>query len=53
MVQKLQDQNGIEKDECLYILKADIDYATSEALTTYGILGVKVWIYRGDKGATT
>ena len=37
----------------LHTLKADIDYATSEALTTYGILGVKVWIYRGDKGATT
>jgi len=36
----------------LHTLKADIDYATSEALTTYGILGVKVWIYRGDKGAT-
>ena len=37
----------------LHTLKADIDYATSEALTTYGIIGVKVWIYRGDKGATT
>ena len=36
----------------LHTLKADIDYATSEALTTYGIIGVKVWIYRGDKGAT-
>ena len=34
----------------LHTLKADIDYATSEALTTYGIIGVKVWIYRGDKG---
>ena len=33
----------------LHTIKADIDYATSEALTTYGILGVKVWIYRGDK----
>ena len=37
----------------LHTLKADIDYATSEALTTYGIIGVKVWIYRGDKGVTT
>ena len=37
----------------LHTLKADIDYATSEALTTYGIIGVKVWIYRGDKGAST
>ncbi|MFL2695806.1 MAG: 30S ribosomal protein S3 [Gammaproteobacteria bacterium] len=35
----------------LHTLKADIDYATSEALTTYGILGVKVWIYRGDANA--
>jgi small subunit ribosomal protein S3 len=33
----------------LHTIKADIDYATSEALTTYGIIGVKVWIYRGDK----
>ena len=33
----------------LHTIKADIDYATSEALTTYGILGVKVWICRGDK----
>jgi len=33
----------------LHTIKADIDYATSEALTTYVILGVKVWIYRGDK----
>ena len=32
----------------LHTLRADIDYATAEALTTYGILGVKVWIYRGD-----
>lgn len=29
-------------------LRADIDYATSEALTTYGRIGVKVWIYKGE-----
>ena len=29
-------------------LRADIDYARSEALTTYGRIGVKVWIYRGE-----
>jgi small subunit ribosomal protein S3 len=29
-------------------LRADIDYATSEAKTTYGIIGVKVWVYKGD-----
>ena len=32
----------------LHTLRADIDYATSEANTTYGILGVKVWIYKGE-----
>ena len=32
----------------LHTLRADIDYATAEALTTYGILGVKVWIYNGE-----
>lgn len=30
-------------------LRADIDYGFAEALTTYGLIGVKVWIYRGDK----
>jgi small subunit ribosomal protein S3 len=29
-------------------LRADIDYAKAEALTTYGRIGVKVWIYRGE-----
>jgi len=32
----------------LHTLRADIDYATAEALTTYGILGVKVWIFKGE-----
>jgi len=32
----------------LHTLKADVDYATSEAETTYGIIGVKVWVYKGD-----
>jgi small subunit ribosomal protein S3 len=32
----------------LHTLKADIEYATSEAETTYGIIGVKVWVYKGD-----
>jgi small subunit ribosomal protein S3 len=32
----------------LHTLRADIDYATSEAMTTYGIIGIKVWIYRGE-----
>jgi small subunit ribosomal protein S3 len=49
--------NGAEiaRSECyaegrvpLHTLRADIDYGFSEALTTYGILGVKVWIYKGE-----
>lgn len=32
----------------LHTLRADIDYGTAEALTTYGLIGVKVWIYKGD-----
>ena len=30
-------------------LRADVDYGFAEALTTYGLIGVKVWIYKGDK----
>src|ERR1700712_2216272 len=50
--------NGIEIARCewyregrvpLHTLKADIDYGFSEAATTYGIIGVKVWVYRGDR----
>ena len=32
----------------LHTLRADIDFGVAEALTTYGRIGVKVWIYRGD-----
>jgi small subunit ribosomal protein S3 len=32
----------------LHTLRADIDYATAEALTTYGLIGVKVWIFKGE-----
>ncbi|MDP8232588.1 MAG: 30S ribosomal protein S3 [Candidatus Zophobacter franzmannii] len=32
----------------LHTLRADIDYALVEAQTTYGVIGIKVWIYRGD-----
>jgi len=32
----------------LHTLRAEIDYGTSEALTTYGLIGVKVWVYKGD-----
>ncbi|MEH6466977.1 MAG: 30S ribosomal protein S3 [Porticoccus sp.] len=32
----------------LHTLRADIDYGTAEASTTYGIIGVKVWIFKGE-----
>ncbi|PPC91419.1 MAG: 30S ribosomal protein S3 [Methylobacter sp.] len=32
----------------LHTLRADIDYATAEAKTTYGIIGIKVWIFKGE-----
>lgn len=32
----------------LHTMRADIDYATSKAQTTYGSIGVKVWVYRGE-----
>ena len=37
-----------EKSVPLHTLRADIDYGTKEAMTTYGVIGVKVWIYTGD-----
>ena len=50
--------NGIEIARCewyregrvpLHTLQADIDYGFSEAKTTYGVIGVKCWVYRGDR----
>ena len=32
----------------LHTLRADIDFGIAEAITTYGVIGVKVWIYKGD-----
>ena len=37
-----------EKSVPLHTLRADIDYGVARALTSYGIIGVKVWIYKGD-----
>ena len=34
----------------LHTLKADVDYATATAITTYGCIGIKVWIYKGNFG---
>ena len=33
----------------LHTLKADIDYGFKTAYTTYGVIGVKVWVYRGER----
>lgn len=33
----------------LHTLRAKIDYGTADAVTTFGVVGVKVWVYRGDK----
>ncbi|MBU6460948.1 MAG: 30S ribosomal protein S3 [Proteobacteria bacterium] len=35
----------------LHTLRADIDYATAEAKTTFGVIGIKVWIYKGESVA--
>ncbi|MBT1446590.1 30S ribosomal protein S3 [Shewanella sp. JM162201] len=32
----------------LHTLRADIDYATSESHTTYGVIGIKVWVFKGE-----
>lgn len=37
-----------ERKVPLHTLRADIDYATAEANTTYGVIGVKVWVYKGE-----
>lgn len=37
-----------EKSVPLHTLRADIDYGVARSLTAYGIIGVKVWIYKGD-----
>ncbi len=43
-----RDVKDIEGTIPLHTLRADIDYATAEADTTYGKIGVKVWIYKGE-----
>lgn len=37
-----------ERKVPLHTLRADIDYDTAEAKTTYGVIGVKVWVYKGE-----
>ena len=41
-------ENYLEGNLPLHTLRADIDYGTASALTDYGKLGVKCWIYKGD-----
>lgn len=41
-------EREVEGSVPLHTLRADIDYGTAEAHTTYGRIGVKVWIYKGD-----
>ena len=35
----------------LHTLRSDIDYGFAEARTTYGVIGIKVWMYRGEERA--
>ncbi len=35
----------------LHTLRAEVDYGTAEAMTTYGVIGVKVWIFKGERFA--
>lgn len=46
------EMSRVEKDRSgrvpLHTLRADIDYGFSEAKTTFGLIGIKVWIYKGD-----
>ena len=43
-----RDEGYMEGKVPLHTLRADIDYARATAFTTYGAVGVKVWIYRGE-----
>ena len=45
MARVLTDREG---QVPLHTLRADIDYGLAEANTTYGVIGVKVWVYKGD-----
>ena len=47
-VERARNEGYSEGTVSLHTLRADIDYATAEADTTYGKIGIKVWIYRGE-----
>lgn len=46
-VEIARSQSYLEGSVPLHTLRADVDYGFAEALTTYGLIGVKVWIYKG------
>ena len=48
MVLKLQELSGTERAVFHHTFRANVDYATATAQTTYGSCGIKVWIYKGD-----
>jgi small subunit ribosomal protein S3 len=39
---------GLSGNTLIQSLRADIDYGVAEANTTYGIIGIKVWIFKGE-----
>ena len=43
-----RSEHYLEGSIPLQTLRADIDYAEAEAHTTFGVLGIKVWIYKGE-----
>src|SRR5437870_1593570 len=43
-----RSEKEVEGKIPLHTLRADIDYGLAEAHTTFGIIGIKVWIYKGD-----
>ncbi|NCN40497.1 30S ribosomal protein S3 [bacterium] len=43
-----RDEKYSEGSVPLHTLRADIEYGFAEALTTYGIIGIKVWVYKGE-----
>jgi small subunit ribosomal protein S3 len=49
VARKWPARNGIEKGRVpLHTLRADIDYGVTEARTTYGIIGIKVFVFHGE-----
>ena len=44
----LKSREQVLKDYSVAPLRADIDFSTYEAHTTYGVIGIKVWIFKGE-----